>query len=174
MKSFKIISLFLFSALLFSACGDDDDSGALRYQYSKYTKFEIYAGSPTNKATLVNVKTDTIRYFSPIIEDFTNATMRFEGDKVFISQLGTAEVSSYRFDNGSLYIDDQYFGTGNESKLFIRQHYYAYKLDGRTIYRFKGPSQVDYTKDEALEATGLEMKNETDTLIICTRESLFQ
>lgn len=172
MKGFKIISLLMIS-VLFSACGDDDNSGSLRYRHSKYAKFEIYAGSPDG-AILVKERMDTIRYFSPIVEDFTNATMRFEGDKVFISQLSTAEVSSYTFENGSFYIDGQYYGSGNESKLFIRQHYYAYKIDGRTIHRFKAPSQVDFTRDEALTATGLAMKNETDTLVICTRESLFQ
>jgi len=167
-------------ALLFAACGSDSNSNALRYRNSKYAKFEVYAGAEEGGGRLVNVKMDSTKYFSAVMESFTDAIISFDEDRILVGQISISESSPYKFENESLLIYNsglwQYFGYGSTSKLAIRQHYVAYKRNN-VIQRFRGPSKSDYTLEEALPGTpfsSLSEMLESDTLIVCTRDSYFE
>lgn len=178
LRNILILSIVVIS---FCSCGNDDDFDGIRYRYSRYAKFEVYAGSETGGGELIRIKMDTVRYFNQVIESFTDAMISFSGDKIQIGQVSISEISPYKFEDEKLYIYNdgnwQYFGYGNTGKLAIRQNYAAYKKGNNVIHRFRGPSQDGYTLEEAIVNTpfnNLSEMAENDTLIVCTRDAYFE
>ncbi|MDR1090529.1 MAG: hypothetical protein LBL79_05580 [Prevotella sp.] len=178
---FRNILLLGLAPVFFHACGNNDDTNSLRYRNSKYIKFEVYAGSD-NGGVLVNKKVDSVRYFNAVMESFTDAMISFDANRILVGQVSISESSPYKFENGLLYIYNdglwQYFGYGNTGNVTVRQNYVAYKQDGGTIQRFRGPSQEAYAVEEAVMDTPFKklsgMENKADTLIVCTRDSYFK
>lgn len=178
LKNILLLGLLL---VFFYACGNDNSTNSLRYRNSKYTKFEVYAGSETG-GVKINKKVDSVKYFNAVMESFTDAMILFEDDRILVGQVSISESSPYKFENESLFIYNdglwQYFGYGSTSNVAVRQHYVAYKQNGGSIQRFRGPSQEAYTVEEAVINTPFKelsgVKNKADTLIVCTRDSYFR
>lgn len=177
----NIFYLFVFS-LLFNSCGNDDATSSLRYQNSKYAKFEVYVGSETKGGVKIDKEIDSAKYFSAVRESFTGATISFEGEKMMVNQLSVSEISPYKFDGDKLYLkynnNWQYFGYGNSNEVVIQQNYVAYRVGIGAIKRFRALSNPDFKVDDALGYISLKnlsnLKSESDTLIICTYDSYFR
>lgn len=181
-----IYSLFLI-VVGFTACGSDDNSGALRYiaTSSGYESYRLYVGSESGG---VEVHADSIKgridkiFPVSVYENYTNTIISFLNNQIIITQSGSpAEKSTYKFEDGSLYIFKGnipvYFGDGNQNTLDIRQHYIAYKQSGDHIFNNISAlpqKDIDKAAQESPFGTISGMKSEQDTLIWCTRKSVFR
>lgn len=192
MKTNKVLSIvILLIATTYSACSNDDISDrALRNNSSEISPFVVFAGSPDGGK---RVHPDSIRnkvtaYFpSSVFEGYSSTAISFAGENIIIdSQLGMGglpEKSIYKFENDILYIKNsgawRYIGEGNQSLITIRQHYVGYKQPGNEHFQYKQlEPQKDIDSIKAVKTTPFElldnMKAEEDTLIWCTRSSIFR
>lgn len=188
MNSLKYIyALPIIIVIMFSACGDDDSKGIIRYIESNIESYTIYVGSATGGQELHpdSIKERINEIFpTTIFENYTNTSMNFIDDFIFIEQSGSpAEMSRYTFEDGSIYLyNDEtpvYYGDGDKTNLHIRQHYIAYKQpnDKKFTNRQLTPKKNINTNNVAQESPFLtieDMKSEADTLIWCTRSSFFR
>lgn len=189
MNSKYIYTLLFITALIFTSCGGDDNGGGLRYigASSGYESYTLYVGSESGG---VEVHADSIKrridkIFPPtVFENYGNTSISFLNDQIIIEQSGsTPEKSSCKFENNSLYIYNAevpvYFGDGDQDALDIRQHYIAYKQpEDKAFNNIPALPQKNIDKDKAVTETPFgtiaNMKSEQDTLIWCTRKSLFR
>lgn len=185
----KIYPFLVAVILIFISCGGDDESLALKYieSDSGYESYTLYVGSESGG---VEVHTDSIKdridliFPVSVFENYTNASISFWGDAILIEQSGApTEKSLYKFEDNSLYIYNEevpvYYGDGDESALIIRQHYIAYKQPEDEVFNNIAASpQKVFDKDKAAAespfGTIANMKAEGDTLIWCTRKSVFR
>lgn len=189
MNPIYIYTLLLFITAIFTACGGDDNSGALRYiaTSSGYESYTLYVGSESGG---VEVHADSIKkriekiFPASVYENYTNTTISFLNDQIIITQSGSpAEKNTCKFENNSLYIlkgdVPVYFGDGNQNALDIRQHYIAYKQSGDNAFsNIAALPQKSIDKDKAAQESPFgaisDMKSEQDTLIWCTRKAAFR
>lgn len=189
MNSKYIYSLLFITALVFTACGGDDAGGGLRYSEasSGYESYTLYVGSESGG---VEVHADSIKgridkiFPTAVFENYGNTTISFLNDQIIIEQTGSApEKSLCKFEDNSLYIYNAevpiYFGDGNQDALDIRQHYIAYKQPGdKAFNNIPALPQKSIDKDKAAAESPFEtianMNSEGDTLIWCTRKSVFR
>lgn len=178
--AFSIIAL----TLLFVACGNDD-STTLVYQRSTTDNVTIYVGSEAGAVERIR---DSLRrnnidaYVGSMYETYTDGTLTFEEDLLLV-RLGTsmAERRNYTFEGDNLMVLSgdtwTYMGTGDKSRINIRQHYIAY-VSNNTLTRMQGTAANELTITEAAALTPFgsldNMTQPGDTLILCTRESLFE
>lgn len=189
MKHFKYLyPLLSITSILFSSCGSDDSGNSIRYIESEIEHYAIYVGSETGGKEL---PVDSIEgrfnliFPSHIFETLNSTSFTFVDDNsVVIEQTeGNPEINNYIFNDGSLYLyNDEsltYFGDGNTEELKIRQHYIAYKQSGdKDFYRLQAIPQKTINEDDiALQSpfTTIEnMKSTEDTLVWCTKSTLFK
>lgn len=187
MKRLKYLYLISFLATtLFYSCGNESDE-IIRYTESKIDTCFIYVGSETGG---VELHSDSIKDRLDLIfpettfENFNNTTFSFiDETTVLIEQESAPEINNYIFQGNSLYLyknnEPIYFGDGDITSFNIRQHYIAYKQAGDNKFTtLQVPPQKELSKEDAAKqspfVTIQNMKSIEDTLIWCTRSSLFR
>lgn len=186
----KIVLIALsLAALMFVACGDDD-STTIRYQKSTTDSVNIYVyiGKPDRPGQPERIKVDSLRrrsiepYVSSMYETYRDATMTFEEDMLLLKQgTSASERRSYKFEGNSLMILSgetwTYMGTGSKKEVNVRQYYIATIINNQ-LTKIAAPPVRDLTIEDAAKLTSLgslqNLNLKTDTIILCTRESLFQ
>lgn len=167
------------------SCGSDEDTGVLRYKESTVGDFTMYVGS-VNGGQVVppdSIKKRVEDYIrTALYENYANTTISFLNNEIIVSQNSPGEKSIYEFQNGSLYLvkDNNltYIGDGDHTVLNIRQHYISYKQTGdQGFYSKQANPQRIIDADVAASETPFfgvaNMKSTEDTLVWCTRNSLF-
>jgi hypothetical protein len=174
----KIYGLLLL--IFITSCGDDNKTDNIRYIQSDIVDFNVYAGSGSGTAKVEKNRFDSSKVFSGLFELYTaDATISFNNGLIYVNQ-GSAirERSAYKFVDSLLYIFtgdvEQYYGRGNEKNLRIRQHYVGYKGTNNAITLFQGISKDKFTLEDALNSAQKSGIPTGDTIMWCTRESIFR
>lgn len=174
--------------VLITSCGNDDSDKAIRYIESEVESYTVYVGSEEGGIELdldsIKDRLDLIFPMS-VFENFTNTTFSFIDENiVLIEQQGSKpEINNYIFEGNSLFLykdkEPLYYGNGDISSFNIRQHYIAYKQAGdKTFINLQAIPQKEIGKDDIAKQSPFtsiqNMKSSEDTLIWCTRSSLFE
>ncbi|WP_108822793.1 hypothetical protein [Dysgonomonas sp. Marseille-P4361] len=184
---YTLISIILASATLFS-CGDDKTEGGIQHRESTIESTFGYIGSSSGVKELHpdSIKKILDRVFpATLFEEYADTYFIFLDEMTVAIDQGDSrpEINKYIFENGSLYLINNdtpvYYGEGDTNELKIRQHYVAYKRDGEKSFTTKQitPRKEVSEEDAATETPFLSIENiksSKDTLIWCTRSSIFK
>lgn len=189
MKYFKytLIALILTSTIFFS-CGEDKTEGGIQHRESNIESYSVYVGSPSGGQELdpdsIAKKIDKI-FPTSLFEEYAKTYFIFLDETTVVIEQGNshAEINKYIFENGSLYLFNNeipvYYGDGDAKNLNIRQHYVAYKRAGdKSFVATQITPRKTVSKEEASAETPFasieNMKSTEDTLVWCTRSSIFK
>lgn len=185
----KLYGFLLVALFLLNACGNDDEitGRALVYKESNLdsTSIKVYVGSPDGGKldTLVVKPADAQKIFNKAFENYTKTNISFDEDRIIISQSGFSEISLCRIDKDTLWISNRseylYFGYYMKDRaLAVVQNYvYAKKSDKTTAVNQIPPTRLvdkDMYVKYSLYGSFSAMTSEKDTLISCTRISVFR
>ncbi|MDR0824845.1 MAG: hypothetical protein LBN74_07090 [Prevotella sp.] len=174
----KIYGLLLL--IFITSCGDDNKTNNIRYIRSDVVDFNVCAGEGSGVAKVEKSRFDSSKVFSDLFELYTaDATISFSDGLMYVNQ-GSAirERSAYKFVDSLLYVFtgnvEQYYGRGNEKNLRIRQHYVGYKGTDNAITLFQGIPKDKFMLEDALKSVQKSSVPAGDTIMWCTRESIFR
>lgn len=184
---YTLTALILASTIFFS-CGEDNTGGGIQHRESNIESYSVYVGSSTGGQELhrdsIKNQFDLI-FPSTVFEEYSKTYFIFLDETTIAIEQGNSlpEINKYIFQNGSFFLlnnnESIYYGEGDTKTLNIRQHYVAYKRSGDKSFTAKQltPRKTVNKEDASAEtpfASIENMKSTEDTLIWCTRSSVFR